>query len=226
MWVKWVKLNHEPKSGSGHGCQVIAWTRQQGLVLYIGKKGVNVAARPPEGSPAETGGISASNLSLISISHPARMPEGPAKAGEVSTTWWWLSWWWPVGHFSFILKSFSLWWLFFNKHFSWASLSLCEVPDPKKSASHLPTFTCDDLRFVVFNTFFSDQSRLILSLKTPSFCRPILPATFPTTPSHCCFLALLFLPFFCFSLISNITLHEHTINDLRNKHTDSCDRSR
>ena len=27
---------HESKSGSGHVCWVIAWTRQQGLVLYIG----------------------------------------------------------------------------------------------------------------------------------------------------------------------------------------------
>ena len=26
---------HEPKCGSGHVCRVIAWTRQQGLVLYM-----------------------------------------------------------------------------------------------------------------------------------------------------------------------------------------------
>ena len=52
-------------------------------MLYIGDKGANVAARPSESSPAETGGLSASNLPLVSIPHPARMPDGPAKAGEV-----------------------------------------------------------------------------------------------------------------------------------------------
>ena len=52
-------------------------------MLYIGDKGVNVAARPPEGGPAEAGGLSASNLPLISIPHPARMPDGPEKAKEV-----------------------------------------------------------------------------------------------------------------------------------------------
>ena len=52
-------------------------------MLYIGDKGVNVAARPPEGGLAEVGGLSASNLPLISIPHRARMPHGPAKAGKV-----------------------------------------------------------------------------------------------------------------------------------------------
>ena len=83
MWVKWAKQFSEPKSGSGHGCRVIAWTRQQGLVLYIGDKDVNIAARPPEGDPAEPGRLSASNLPLISIPHLGLMPDGPAKAGEV-----------------------------------------------------------------------------------------------------------------------------------------------
>ena len=58
-------------------------TWQQGLVIYIGDKGVNVAARPPEGGPNETGGLSASNMPLISIPHPARMLDSPAKAGDV-----------------------------------------------------------------------------------------------------------------------------------------------
>ena len=49
----------------------------------MGNKWVNVSARPPEGGPAETGFFSASNLPLISIPYPARMPDGPAKAGEV-----------------------------------------------------------------------------------------------------------------------------------------------
>ena len=60
-------------------------------MLYIVDKGVDVAARaaeggPAEGDPADAGGLLASNLPLISIPHPARMPDGPAKAGEVSIT--------------------------------------------------------------------------------------------------------------------------------------------
>ena len=62
MWAWWAKQFHEPKYGSGQGCQVIAWTRQQGLVLYIGYKWVNVAARPPGGSLAELGSLTTSNL--------------------------------------------------------------------------------------------------------------------------------------------------------------------
>ena len=53
-------------------------------MIYIGDKGANVAARPPEGGPGEIGGLSASNLPLISIPHPAQMQDGPAEAGEVS----------------------------------------------------------------------------------------------------------------------------------------------
>ena len=49
-------------------------------MLYKGDKSVNVAACKPEGGSAEAGGLSAPNLSLISIPHPARMPDGPAKA--------------------------------------------------------------------------------------------------------------------------------------------------
>ena len=63
------------------GIPGLTWTRQQGLALYIGDKGVNVAARLPEGGAAEVGGLSASNLPLISIPHPTRMPDGQAKAG-------------------------------------------------------------------------------------------------------------------------------------------------
>ena len=47
-------------------------------MLYIGNKGVNVA-----GGPAKAGGLSTSNLPLISIHHPGRMPDGSAKAEEV-----------------------------------------------------------------------------------------------------------------------------------------------
>ena len=36
MWAWWGKQFHEPKSGSGHVCQVMVWTRHQGLVPYIG----------------------------------------------------------------------------------------------------------------------------------------------------------------------------------------------
>ena len=37
---------------------------------------------PPEGGLAEAGGLSAANLPLISTTHQARMPDGPAKARE------------------------------------------------------------------------------------------------------------------------------------------------
>ena len=52
-------------------------------MLYIGDKGVNVTACPPEGGAAKAGGLLASNLPLILIHHPGRMPDGSAKAGEV-----------------------------------------------------------------------------------------------------------------------------------------------
>ena len=34
MWAWWGKQFHEPKCGSGHVCQVMAWTRHQGLVPF------------------------------------------------------------------------------------------------------------------------------------------------------------------------------------------------
>ena len=40
MWAWWGKQFHEPKCGSGHVCRVMAWTRQQGLVPYIGFENV------------------------------------------------------------------------------------------------------------------------------------------------------------------------------------------
>ena len=48
-------------------------------MLYKGCIGDKKAARPPEGSPTEVGGLSASNLPLVSIPHPTRMLDGPAK---------------------------------------------------------------------------------------------------------------------------------------------------
>ena len=48
--------------------------------LYKGDKGVSDAAHPPEGGPAETRGLSASNLPLIFDTRPARMPDGLANA--------------------------------------------------------------------------------------------------------------------------------------------------
>ena len=48
-------------------------------MLYKGYIGVKKAACPFEGGPTEAGGLSASNLPLISIHHPTRMPDGPAK---------------------------------------------------------------------------------------------------------------------------------------------------
>ena len=52
-------------------------------MLYKECMGVTKAARPPEGGTTEDGGLSASNLPLISIPYPTRIPDGPAKAGEV-----------------------------------------------------------------------------------------------------------------------------------------------
>ena len=52
-------------------------------MLYKGCIEVKKAARLPEGGPAEVGDFSVSNLPLISIPHPTRMPDGPAKAGEI-----------------------------------------------------------------------------------------------------------------------------------------------
>ena len=57
-------------------------TRQQGLLLYIGDKVVNVAARPAKASPAEAGGLSSLNLPLISITHVTQMPNGQLKPGK------------------------------------------------------------------------------------------------------------------------------------------------
>ena len=65
----------EPKSGSRHMCLIIAWTGQQVPVLCKGVKGVNDAARLPEG-----GGLLALSLPLVSIPCPAQMPNGPANA--------------------------------------------------------------------------------------------------------------------------------------------------
>ena len=44
--------------------------------------GVTKAARPPEGGPTEVKGLSASNLPLISIPHPTRMPESQQRPGK------------------------------------------------------------------------------------------------------------------------------------------------
>ena len=46
MWAWWGKQFHEPKCGSGHVCRVTAWTRQQGLVPYIGFEKVHHDLRP------------------------------------------------------------------------------------------------------------------------------------------------------------------------------------
>ena len=55
MWIRWAKQDLDPNLGP---CLIIALTWQQGPVLYKGGKGINDAARPPEGGPAEAGGFS------------------------------------------------------------------------------------------------------------------------------------------------------------------------
>ena len=52
-------------------------------MLYKGDKDINVAARQPESGPAETGGLSATNLPLVSIPRPARMPDGTEIKTEI-----------------------------------------------------------------------------------------------------------------------------------------------
>ena len=68
------------------------WTRSWGLVLYKGCIGDKKAVRPPEGGPTEVGSPSASNVPLVSIPHPKRMPDGPAKRpgrlGRFSFFYW------------------------------------------------------------------------------------------------------------------------------------------
>ena len=70
---------HGPKHGSRHRCLIIASTEQRGPVLSKGVKVINNAALPPEGGPAEVGGLSASSLPW-SIDRLARMPDSPLKS--------------------------------------------------------------------------------------------------------------------------------------------------
>ena len=51
-----------PKPGSRHKCLIIAWTGQQGPVLYKMDKAVSVAAGPPEGGPAKTGDLTSLDI--------------------------------------------------------------------------------------------------------------------------------------------------------------------
>ena len=74
------------KSRSRHVCQNIAWIRQWGLLLYKECIGDKKVARRPEDGQTEVGGLSATNLPLVSIPHPARLPDGPAKVREVYQT--------------------------------------------------------------------------------------------------------------------------------------------
>ena len=53
------------KHRSRHGCLLIAKTGQQGPVQYKGDTGVNLAARPPEGGPAEPRDLSTRSLPLL-----------------------------------------------------------------------------------------------------------------------------------------------------------------
>ena len=77
MWVQRAKQYHGPKSRSGHVRQNIAWTRPWVLVLHKGhigdKKSSSRVAQP------KLGAFTALNLPLVSIPHPTRMPDGPAK---------------------------------------------------------------------------------------------------------------------------------------------------
>ena len=54
-----------------------AWTRQQGLVLYMGDKGVNNADCLPEGNLAETRSVTASSL-LLFLFRASLQPKRPS----------------------------------------------------------------------------------------------------------------------------------------------------
>ena len=58
----------------------MAWIWQEGLVPFIGYKGVNLAARPPGGNPAETGSLTASSLPLFLLGEPGS--ETKSRAGS------------------------------------------------------------------------------------------------------------------------------------------------
>ena len=60
-----------PKFVSRHVCLIIAWTGQQGPVLYNGAKDVNDEAHPPESEPAEAGRLMASSLPGWTVLEPA-----------------------------------------------------------------------------------------------------------------------------------------------------------
>ena len=76
-WCNVSQVVSRTQMWSGHVCRLMAWTRQQGLVPYIGYKEVNNAACLPGGSLAETGSLAASSLPLFFLgSHtPDRSPE-------------------------------------------------------------------------------------------------------------------------------------------------------
>ena len=53
----------------------------RGPEIYKGDKGVSDAAHPPEGGPAEAGGLSTSILPFIFDTRPVRIPDSPAYVG-------------------------------------------------------------------------------------------------------------------------------------------------
>ena len=55
--------------------QALDSTRQQGLVLYMGTKGVNNAAHLPEGSRVETESLAASSLPLLPFCRASLQPK-------------------------------------------------------------------------------------------------------------------------------------------------------
>ena len=75
MWAWWAKQFHEPKCGPENLCRFMASTKQQGLVIYIGYEGVNVAACPPGGSPAEMGSLTATGMPLFLLGEPRSGPK-------------------------------------------------------------------------------------------------------------------------------------------------------
>ena len=73
MWVRWAKLNLDPKLGPG----TYAWLELKlDSKVYKGNKGVNDSARPLEGGPAEARSLTTISLPLLKGAHgePAGEP--------------------------------------------------------------------------------------------------------------------------------------------------------
>ena len=87
MWARWPSgdLDSLRTIWVRHECMHIAWTKPEGLVLYITCRWFHCRS---EGGQAEAGGHSASNLSLTLKPYVARMLDGPTGPCKGHITLW------------------------------------------------------------------------------------------------------------------------------------------